>query len=98
MSWRVVVRRLARADFERACKYYDRESRDLGHRFMMIVNEALRQIAANLLQYPAVYRDLRRVVLHPFSYALYSKAGVGTVRIFAVIHTSRAPRIWQDRA
>jgi len=97
MTWPVVVRRLARRDIDRACQYYDLESHELGDRFATVIDEALVRISENPLQYPTLFRDMRRVILRPFSYALYYKADAGTVRVFAVTHTSRDPRVWQRR-
>jgi plasmid stabilization system protein ParE len=97
MTWRVVVRALARRDIDRGCQYYDQESRELGDRFAATIDKVLGRIAENPLQYPVLFRDMRRVILHPFSYALFYKATAGLVRVFAVTHTSRDPRIWKRR-
>jgi toxin ParE1/3/4 len=98
MSRRVVVRRLARLDIARACRYCEEQTPGLGARLADRIDEILDHIAKNPLQFAAVHRDMRRAVLLPFSYALFYKADAKTVRVFAVIHTSRDPRVWQRRA
>jgi len=95
---RVVVRRLARADIDRASVYYESERRGLGLEFLEAVDRAIGQIAANPYQYPAAHREMRRMLLHPFPYGLFYKPQGDLVRVYAVIHTSRHPPHWQRRA
>jgi plasmid stabilization system protein ParE len=97
MTRRVVLRRLAISDIDRACDYYDAQSSGLGRRFAATVDEALQRISANPLQYPLVVREMRRLMLDPFPYALFFKVEGDTIRVYAVIHGARHPRTWQRR-
>ena len=44
---------------------------------------------------PVVYRDLRRILLPRFPYALFYSLTAGHIRIRALIHTRSHPRRWR---
>ncbi|WP_333973943.1 type II toxin-antitoxin system RelE/ParE family toxin, partial [Alteromonas mediterranea] len=62
------------------------------------VESALINITENPEVYQKVYRDFRRVLIEHFPFGVFYKMFDNKVLVFAVIHTSRAPRTWQKRS
>jgi plasmid stabilization system protein ParE len=46
---------------------------------------------------PLIYRQLRRVLVRRFPYAVYFGVDAADIVIFAVLHQRRAPKILDDR-
>ena len=62
------------------------------------VESALINIIENPEIYQKVYRDFRRVLIGHFPFGVFYKMFGNKVLVFAVMHTSRAPRTWQKRS
>jgi plasmid stabilization system protein ParE len=92
----------AEAEIEAARGYLNRQSRELGSRFLDDLAERLAAIAENPLGFPKVEtlpRDqpYRRALLTAFRYALVFEVAGDEVLVVAVAHTSRAPNYWLSR-
>jgi toxin ParE1/3/4 len=95
----VTFTQTARQELIDARDWYANESPGLGRRFLAAVDAAVERIIANPLQFPAVYRNIRRVLLRRFPYALMFVAeSDGNVTVIACFHGSRNPVRWQRRA
>lgn len=46
----------------------------------------------------AVYRDVRKALVHPFPYSVVYRIRGGRVVVLAVFHNKRDPKLWQSRA
>ena len=92
----LVLRPAAAADVEEAFRWYERQRRGLGEEFPAIVNEALREIAAQPLRQAAIVRDMRRFLLQRFPYALFYRIYRNAV-VVACMHGRRNPLRWRQR-
>jgi toxin ParE1/3/4 len=45
--------------------------------------------------YPVVTRHLRRALIDRFPFAIFYLTDAEVIQVFAVLHTSRDPQIWQ---
>ena len=85
----VVLRREAEVELAEATEWYEALSNGLGAQFVLAVDAALARIARDPETYPFVYRDIRRVLLRRFPYALYYVVESDRVTVIACFHGRR---------
>lgn len=88
----------ARAEMLDAVDWYDSHASGLGDQFVAEVEATITRIAANPLQFPAVLREVRRVRLRRFPYALFFRADDSEIFVLACFHSNRDPKRWQGRS
>jgi len=93
----VVFTPAARAELIDAQHWYESEAPGLGRRFRAEIDSAIERISANPLQFPAVYRNVRRALLRHFPYMLFFVIEGDLLLLIACFHASRDPRQWQQR-
>lgn len=100
MPWRVRFTPLADADVAEACDTYEGAREGLGADFLDDLGRAVVLLGEHPEAGPAVYRDLRRVLLHTFPYSLYYRLAPAEtlVEVRACVHQRRHPRAWRRRA
>jgi hypothetical protein len=96
------VSELAQADAQEAANFYEQRVRGLGDRFLEHLNDALGHIEANSLRFGLLEtlperRDVRRVILSPFSYFVAYQVRTDEIFVAAIAHTSRRPNFWIKR-
>jgi plasmid stabilization system protein ParE len=94
----VIFTPAARWELIEAHNWYENKSPGLGRRFMAAVDAEVERVGANPLEFPAVYRTIRRALLRRFPYALmYVVESDNRVTVIACFHGSRDPVHWQRR-
>jgi plasmid stabilization system protein ParE len=93
----VVFLPAAQAEAREAQDRYESEAAGLGARFRAELDYAAQRLAANPLQFPAAFGDIRRALLRRFPYMLFFRIIDSAVFVIACFHSSRDPRIWQGR-
>lgn len=88
----------AREEVLEARAWYDGQYPKLGVAFVAALEAAVDRISENPLQFPVVHRDLRRVLLRRFPYAVFFRVMGDGILILACFHARRNPRIWQSRS
>lgn len=87
----------AERDVAGAVDWYDEHGSGLGDQFL----EDLDDLLDNISQHPRMHRrldnDVRRGLMNRFPYAVYYQIRETTMRVVAVLHTSRRPDYWKDR-
>ena len=63
----------------------------------MAIDTAIERMSANPLQFPAVFKNVRRALLRQFPYMLLFTIEGDTLLVIACFHASRDPRQWQQR-
>jgi toxin ParE1/3/4 len=94
----LTLRKDAEKDLQAAFFYYQSCRQGLGHEFLLCVEMALEEICRNLIHYRQVYRDIHRVTLHRFPYAVYFICRDEKIIVLAVMHIRRDPDRWQARS
>ena len=84
-------------EFEAAARYYEDCQPGLELRFIACVEAALRQISVEPTRWRIFEEDIRRCLVHVFSYAVLFTIEPDQLLIIAVMHTSRAPGYWLHR-
>lgn len=97
MTYRVVVRRQAKADIREAARWYESQRVSLGRAFVQQIDAILERIRLNPMQYQVVHRDIRRAIPRRFPYGVFYRIDGTDILVFAVVDLHRDPSIWQDR-
>ena len=69
----------------------------LGDRFEASLDSVFRQIESMPGLAPVIYRDVRRVTIPKFPFAVYYRIEGGEVVVWAVVHARRDPDRWKSR-
>lgn len=88
----------AQQDALDAFDWYEHERPGLGFAFLDAMDAAAARIQEHPLVHASVYRDLRRVLVDRFPYAVYYRVFPSQISVVAVAHGRRNPRVWQRRA
>ena len=97
MTYRLVVRRQAKADIRGAARWYERQRIGLGTTFVQQIDALVDLIRLNPMQYQIVYREVRRAIPRRFPYGVFYRIEGSEILVFAVVDLHRDPSIWQDR-
>ena len=97
MTYRLVVRRQAKADIRTAARWYERQRVGLGRAFVQQIDALLDRIRLNPMQHQIVHRDVRRAIPRRFPYGVFYRIEGSDVLVFAVVDLHRDPSTWQDR-
>jgi plasmid stabilization system protein ParE len=87
----------AEADLRDAQDWYHDIRPELGRRFIQAVEATVGRIAEAPLQFPIIYRTLRRAGIRRFPYGLFFQAAEQRIVVVACFHAKRNPRHWQVR-
>ena len=86
----------AESEFESAKEWYEVEAR-YGAEFKKAVDEAIDLIAESPFRYSEVYRGVRRLIVKRFPYGVFYRVHLHHIKIIAIFHLHRDPRIWKSR-
>ena len=98
MSLPVVLRRTARAEFDAAIDWYERQQLGLGVEFATRVQAVFDRIAAQPEMHVKVHGEVRKALIRRFPYSVYYRPRVDRVVVLAVFHNKRNPNVWKSRA
>lgn len=96
-SYTLLISDDAEEDLKDAVEWYRLANSNLEGKFIKAVESSLQSIRQNPNQYPLVYRDVRRALLHKFPYGIFYFVFDETIVVQACFHTSRNPGDWQNR-
>jgi toxin ParE1/3/4 len=97
MSLPVVLRQKAKAEFDNAIDWYERQQLGLGPEFAERVEAVFDRISATPDMHAMVYRDVRKGLVRRFRYSIYYRVRTDRVVVLAVFHNKRNPNIWKSR-
>ncbi len=92
-----IFSRAAREELIEAQDWYESERLGLGCEFRANIDAAIERMSANPLQFPVVFRGIRRALVRRFPYMLFFIIEGETLFVIACFHASRDPRHWQER-
>jgi plasmid stabilization system protein ParE len=87
----------AEEEARKAARRYERESSGLGVAFLEVIGTTLGLITERPLLFPVVYRDIRRALMKRFPYGIFYRLRPDRIRVIAIVHLARHPRVWQRR-
>ncbi|MBA3495740.1 MAG: type II toxin-antitoxin system RelE/ParE family toxin [Gemmatimonadales bacterium] len=96
MTWRLVVRPQARTELLDVRRWDEEQRPGLGSEFGQEADRALSLLVRTPEAFQRVHREIRRIRLQRFPYAIYLSQ-YDEVVVLAVVHGRRHPRRWQSR-
>jgi len=91
------VRPEAAEDLEKAANWYEAQRPNLGAEFVDEARSQFLRVVENPLQFPIVFRDVRRVLMQRFPYAVYFRLTGNNALAIAVMDLRRKESRWQRR-
>lgn len=87
----------AEAELAEARVWYGLQRDGLDASLMLRIDETLQRIVEAPYAYPIVYRQLRRVVVRQFPFAIFYEPTADEIVVFAVYHSRRDPKKLKSR-
>jgi len=86
-------------DIQDATDWYNEQLEGLGGHFQKQVKTQISLLKKNAGTYSVRYQDVRCMLIKRFPFLVHFKISEKqkVVEVFAVLHTSRSPRIWSER-
>jgi len=94
----LIVRPDAEADIAAAYDWYEEQREGLGREFLAEVSAVIDEVQSEPLRFPAIFRTLRRALVHRFPYGVFFVARADTIIVVAAMHLARNPRRVHRRA
>lgn len=86
-------------DIVQAVDWYNEKQAGLGDRFFKNVKIQTARLSINALHFAVKYDDIRCMSIEKFPYLVHYRVNeqTRTVKVEALFHTSRTPKIWNER-
>lgn len=99
LKFRIKIDPDALLDIQEATNWYNNQIAGLGSRFQKQVKQQINSLKENAQNYGIRYNDVRCMAIRKFPFLVHFviEESTGTVKVFAVIHTSRNPAIWKGK-
>jgi toxin ParE1/3/4 len=98
MTYRIVVRPEAAREVQEAFDWYEQRSAGLGPEFLRAADACLARVQRNPLAFPQVHKEVRRVLMRKFPYALFYLIEEESIVVVACFHAKRDPIDWLRRS
>ena len=90
----IVFRASANAELVAAKAWYEQQRHGLGDEFARSLESAINRIARNPFAAPAVFQNVRRVLLKRFPYSVFYTVDGDNLLVLSCLHTRRAAVAW----
>jgi toxin ParE1/3/4 len=88
----------ALTDYSEAVQYYAERRVELAQAFINAVEDAVNRIRESPTRWQIIDEDVRRCLTRRFPYAILYSIEEDYILILAVMHCSREPGYWKNRA
>lgn len=95
--YEIQVSAAAKKDLRKIYLWYENQQKGLGERFIVEFSVLTSNLEQNPLSFPVVFKDKRKQVFPTFPYCIYFKMKDETIRLLAVVHGKRNPKVWRKR-
>lgn len=92
------IRVIAKDDIQEIVDYYDRLAPKITDKFLDGLYADLKLLQSNPNLFQLKYRETRVRYMKKFPFGIHYLIKNGTVIVLAVLHTSRNPKIWENRS
>ena len=96
-KYKIVITPTAQKDIQTGKDWYETKQDLLGNDFIDAIESALIRIHSNPRIFSLIYKGIRRALVKRFPFGIYYFIKDDIINIFAVIHSSRNPKIWKKR-
>jgi len=99
MSVRKIISTFAKSDLSEASKWYEKQQKGLGKRYLNEMKMAFDIICKNPESFTVRYDDYRIFFTKTFPYGIHYQyiASKKEIHIKAIFHAARNPHIWEQR-
>ena len=99
MKAKMLISAFAKADLSDASKWYEKQQKGLGRRFLNEIREAFEVIYKNPTGFQIRYDNYRIYFTKIFPYGIHYQytTDKNEIHIKAVFNTARNPKIWEQR-
>lgn len=97
MTHPITIRRIAEREIDEAVRWYDNQRDGLGDELLDSLNQTLARLRAYPLAYAVAHRDIRRVMLKTFPFAVYFRMRGNSVIVIGFLRGNRKPSLWRRR-
>ena len=97
MKYKILIDEEALSDIQEATEWYNEQLQDLGSRFQKQVKSQINSLKTDAEIHTNRYENVRCMLIKKFPFMVHYTVDNLTVNIFAILHTSRNPKIWEDR-
>jgi len=87
----------AEIDFDSSYEYFYDENPKVAETFFQRINISLKNIKRAPLSFPVVHKTLRKYTVIKFPFVIYYQVEEFVIKVIAIFHTSRDPKIWNER-
>ncbi len=98
MKYKVQIDEEALTDIQEVTDWYNEQLQGLGSRFLKQTKLQINSLKMDAEIYTNRYADVRCMLIKKFPFMVHYTIDNLTVKIFAVLHTSRNPKIWEGRS
>lgn len=86
-------------DIAQAVDWYNEKQTGLGDRFLNNVRKQTAKLSTSALHFAVKYDDVRCMCIKKFPYLVHYRVNQQnqTVKVEALLHTSRDPELWKNR-
>ena len=86
-------------DINEATDWYDAQKQGLGKRFQAQVVRQINKLRDTAPLFNIRYDDVRCVIIKKFPFMVHYTVNqkTGIITVYAVVHTSRRPKVWSKR-
>ncbi len=97
--FKIKIDKDALSDIQEATDWYNQKMQGLGTRFQRQVKQQINSLKNNPESYGKRYANVRCMLIKKFPFLVHFTINESKhiVEIFAIIHTSRNPKIWEER-
>jgi len=99
MKAKKIISKFAKTDLSDTSKWYERQQKGLGKRFLTEMKEAFEIISKNPTGFQIRYDDYRIYFTKIFPYGIHYQylSEKNEIYIKAIFHTVRNPNVWEQR-
>jgi plasmid stabilization system protein ParE len=97
IDFRVMIRRVAEIEILEAFVWYEEQLEDLGFEFLQTLDEAVLSLQYHPQSYQIVYKNIRRVLLRKFPYAVFYIVENDKIIVLACLHQKRHRDEWLNK-
>jgi toxin ParE1/3/4 len=97
MTPAIILTPAAEIDIADSIAWYESVRLGLSLDFRLMLDVTLCRIIHQPEAYPLIARGLRRALLRRFAHGIFYRRQESVIQVVGILHTSRDPRIWQDR-
>jgi plasmid stabilization system protein ParE len=87
----------AEDDLDSSYSYYFDESSKLADAFFQSIKISLENLKKSPLSFPLIHKNLRKYTVRKFPFVIYYQVEGFIIKVIAIFHTSRNPKIWDER-